>query len=160
MSPKVPRHAGTPWLVAGGLLSFFAAVLHLVVIAGGPEWYRFFGAGEDLAQAAERGAWMPAIVTSAIAAILALWGVIALSGAGRLRRLRMLRAALVAIAAIYLARGLLLLPLALLKPELVGAFEVWSSLIVLGYGLTYAIGTAKGWRVLRVSGGHRTRPSV
>lgn len=148
MSRSVQTHAGSPWLVAGGILSLLAAVLHLAVIAGGPDWYRFFGAGEEMAQAAERGSWMPVLVTTAIAAILALWGVIAFSGAGKLPRLPLLRTGLIAIAAIYLARGLLLVPLLLMRPELVGSFEIWSSLIVLAYGLAYAVGTAKGWRVL------------
>lgn len=34
------------WLIAGGLLSAAAALLHIAVIVGGPDWYRFFGAGE------------------------------------------------------------------------------------------------------------------
>lgn len=160
MSPRVQRHAGTPWLVAGGVLSFLAAALHLMVIPGGPDWYRFFGAGKELARAAEQGSWMPPIVTAAIAAILALWGVIALSGAGRLRRLPLLRTALVAIAAIYLARGLLLVPLLLLRPDLAGSFELWSSLIVLAYGLAYAIGTALGWRALRPGAEPASQPAA
>ena len=40
------RSVGNPWLVAGGILSALAALLHLAVIVGGPVWYRFFGAGE------------------------------------------------------------------------------------------------------------------
>jgi hypothetical protein len=37
------------WLVGGGILSAIAALLHAAVIAGGPDWYRFFGAGEEMA---------------------------------------------------------------------------------------------------------------
>ncbi len=36
-------------LIIGGYLSFVAALLHISCIFGGPEWYRFFGAGERMA---------------------------------------------------------------------------------------------------------------
>lgn len=134
--------------MVGGWLSLLAAMLHLAVITGGPDWYRFVGAGEEMAVAAERGSWMPALVTLAIAAILAVWGLFAFSGAGRTRRLPLLRTALVAIAAIYLVRGLLLFPVLLSRSEAIRSPEPWASIVVLIYGTTYAIGTALGWRAM------------
>jgi hypothetical protein len=134
------------WLIAGGIFSAAASLLHLACIAGGPDWYRFFGAGEELAQAAERGSTMPALITLCIAAILAIWALYAFSGAGLIRRLPLLRTALVAITAVYLLRGLALLPLLALKPQLADTFAVVSSLIVLVIGATYAAGTWKAWR--------------
>src|SRR5687768_9713323 len=98
------------WLVAGGALSAIAAAMHLAIIVGGPAWYRFFGAGERLAQAAERGSPMPAVVTMGIATVLAVWAAYAFSGAGLIPRLPLLRLGLVTISAIYLARALLWLP--------------------------------------------------
>ena len=140
---------GKSWLVAAAGLSAAAALLHIGVILGGPSWYRFFGAGEAMAQAAERGSVMPALVTAGIAAILLVWALYALSGAGAIRRLPLLRTGLVLIAAIYLLRALLLVPTLLLKPQFVDSFAVWSSLIVFVYGLAYAIGTWRAWPWLR-----------
>jgi len=137
-----------PWLVAGGVLSAAAALLHLAIIAGGPDWYRFFGAGEGMARMAERGMLRPALMAIGIAAILAVWAAYAFAGAGLIRRLPLIRTALVAIASIYLLRGLVLVPLLLIRPEIVDAFTVWSSLIVLVYGLAYAIGTWRAWPAL------------
>jgi hypothetical protein len=136
---------GKHWLVAGALLSSVAAILHLAVIAGGPDWYRSVGAGEDMARMAERGSPVPALVTLGIAAGLAVWSAYALSAAGLIRRLPLLRTGLVAISAIYLLRGLMLVPVLVLKPALVDAFAFWSSLIVLVYGITYAVGTFRAW---------------
>lgn len=152
MTARVPYNPGTAWLTIGAALSLIASLLHVAVIAGGPGWYRFFGAGEAMASAAERGAWMPALVTTGIAALLALWAAFALSGAGRLRQLPMLRTALVAISAIYLARGLLIIPVALTTPYVQSPFDYWSSLIVLVYGVVHAVGTALAWRAM--SGSH------
>lgn len=130
------------------MLSTLAGLLHVVVIVGGPDWYRFFGAGEELARAAERGSLMPAVITAGIAAVLFVWALFAFSGAGRIAQVPLLRTGLVAISAIYLARGLLLIPLLLVRPAGIGAFGLWSSLIVLVYGLVHAIGTWRGWRAM------------
>ncbi|WP_118856633.1 hypothetical protein [Sphingomonas mesophila] len=133
-----------PWLVAGGVLSLIASALHLGVIAGGPAWYRFFGAGEAFARGAERGEWWPAAVTLGIAAVLAVWAAYAFAGAGLMRRLPLMRTALVAITAIYLLRGAMLIP-ALTVPAMGGTFNIVSSAIVLVYGLVYLIGTVRAW---------------
>ena len=136
-------NTGNPWLVAGGWLSAAAAALHLAVIAGGPDWYRFFGAGEEMARMAESGSPVPAAITLGIAAVLAVWAAYAFAGAGLLRRLPLMRTALIAISFIYLLRGLLIVPV-LLKPD-AAAFDIWSSLVVLVFGTVYALGTWRAW---------------
>jgi hypothetical protein len=135
-----------PWLVLGGVLSAAAAILHVAVIAGGPDWYRFFGAGEEMARMAEQGRLTPHLITIGIALVLGLWGAYALSGAGVIRRLPLIRTALVAITAIYLLRGLLLVPALLQEPR--DPFTIWSSLIVLVYGIAYGLGTWRAWPAL------------
>jgi hypothetical protein len=137
-----------PWLVAGGILSAVAALLHLAVIAGGPDWYRAVGAGEDMARMAEQGLLRPALITVAIAALLALWSAYAFAGTGLIRRLPLMRTALVTISGIYLLRGLAPLPLWLLRPFMLDAFALWSSMIVLVYGIAYAVGTWRAWTFL------------
>ncbi len=141
-----PAH-GNRWLIIGGWLSVAAALLHVGCIFGGGDWYRFFGAGEDMARAAEAGSWMPPLVTAGIAAMLAIWAAFAFSGAGRIRRLPLLRTGLIVIAAIYLLRGLAIIPI-LIEPLMRTSFNIWSSLIVLGYGIAYAVGTWQAWPYL------------
>jgi hypothetical protein len=137
-----------PWLIAGGWLSVIASLLHVACIFGGPDWYRFFGAGEALAQADARGEWYPALLTAGIALLLAIWAAYAFAGAGLIRRLPLMRTALVAISAIYLARGLFIIPV-LAQEQARIPFNIWSSLIVLGYGIAYAVGTWKAWPQLK-----------
>ena len=138
--------SGRAWLIAGGCLSLAASLLHLACVVGGPEWYRFFGAGEGIARAAERGSWTPALLTVGIAAVLAIWAAYAFAGAGLIRRLPLMRTALVAISAVYLLRGLVLFyPPAFGRDDLSAEFVLWSSLIVLGYGIVYAVGTWRAW---------------
>ena len=140
------------WLVVGGVLSAIAALAHLAVIAGGPDWYRFFGAGEGMARAAARGELRPALITIGISAILFVWAAYAFSGAGVIPRLPLLRTALVAISAVYLLRALAPVALLLFRPGLMSPFVWWSSGIVLVYGLAYAVGTWRAWPRLSGAG--------
>jgi hypothetical protein len=133
------------WLIAGGILSAIAALMHIAIIIGGPDWYRFFGAGEGMARAAEQGRLMPTLVTLGISAVLAIWSAYAFSGAGLIPRLPLLQTALVIISSIYLLRALAVVPALLTRTEQSATFWLWSSVIVLIYGLAYAIGTWRAW---------------
>ena len=137
-----------PILVAGGVLSAIASLLHLAVIAGGPSWYRFFGAGEGMARMAERGSMTPTLVTIGIATVLAVWAAYAFAGAGVIARLPLMRTALVLISAVYLLRGLVLIPAFIINQNGPDPFTLWSSLIVLVYGVCYAVGTVIAWPAL------------
>lgn len=141
--------SANPWLFVGGCLSAAAAVLHLACIAGGPDWYRFLGAGEGMARMSARGQAYPAIVTLMIAAVLSVWAAYAFAGAGLMPRLPLMRAALLAISAIYILRGLVLFfPSALRRPDLSDGFLRWSSAIVLGFGVVHAVGIWRAWNNL------------
>ena len=102
-----------------------------------------------MARAAERGSVAPAVITFMIATVLAIWALYAFSGAGLVRRLPLLKTALVLISGIYLLRAFLLIPSLMFKPELVDPFALWSSLVVLVYGGAYAVGTWQEWSNLR-----------
>jgi hypothetical protein len=133
------------WLISGGMLSAIAALMHIAIIIGGPDWYRFFGAGEGMARAAAQGRMMPTLITLGIATMLAIWAAYAFSGAGLIVRLPLLRTALVIISSIYLLRALAVVPFLLTPTEQSPAFWLWSSAIVFIYGLAYAIGTWRAW---------------
>ena len=135
-------------LAVGALLSAVAALLHLGIIAGGPAWYRFFGAGERFARAAAQGRWYPAVVTLGIAGVLFIWSVYALAGAGIVPGLPFSKAALVGITAVYLVRGIAFAPLVLARGGKVTPFVVWSSLICFGYGMVHLVGLVQRWTVL------------
>lgn len=146
--PSAVSNPGSGWLIAAATLSAAAALLHLGAIAGGPDWYRFFGAGEGMARAAARGDLRPTLITLGIATVLAVWAAYAASGAGVIPRLPLLRTGLVVITAIYLLRALAFVPLHLWRPQHSDAFAIWSSGIVLVYGVVHLIGVARAWRSL------------
>ena len=135
-----------PLLVFGAILSGAAAPLHVGCIFLGARWYRFFGAGERMAQLADGGSWRPAFITSGIALVLAAWSLYALSGAGVIPRLPVVRLALCAITGIYLSRGLAGFAFALFAPgHHAPAFWYWSSAICLTIGVVHLVGTWQVW---------------
>ena len=136
------------FLLFGGLLSSVAALLHIAIVIGGSPWYRFFGAGEELAAMAEKSMWYPVVLTLGITVVLFVWALYAFSGAGIIRRFPFLKIGLVVISAIYLIRGIAIIPAYLVKPEIVDEFLVWSSLICLVDGLAYAVGARQVWTKL------------
>ena len=138
------------FLVFAGLLSVAIAALHVVIVFLGPPAYRYFGAGEDMARQAEAGSFVPAAMTLVIAAVFAVFALYAFSGAGRFRRLPLLRTGLVVISVIYLARGLSLLPeLAKYDSGTVLPRHLAFSFTSLVIGLLYLAGTVLLWPSLR-----------
>ncbi|MBL4616628.1 MAG: hypothetical protein JKY46_02950 [Robiginitomaculum sp.] len=139
-----------PFLLAGAALSFIASFLHVGILFGGASWLRFFGAGEAMAQMAERGEAWPYIVTSLIAAVLFVWGLYALKGAGLIQSLPLplLRLGLLAIAMVFITRGLVLVPALLGVSQLSDVFWIITSAICLMMGMSYAIGLAQKWSEL------------
>ncbi len=94
---------------------------------------------------------MPSVVTSDD---LAIWGFYGLSGAGVIRRLPLLKIALILIGAVYTLRGVAvfqqLFQIATSSVE-VAPREIVFSLVSLVIGLAYLIGTISNWRGLVAS---------
>jgi hypothetical protein len=93
-------------LVLGAAASFFNASLH-VALAIRPQLWRYCGAGE-LTHVHEQGSPFAVLAALGLALMFAAWGAYALSGAGVIGQLPLLRAALIAIGVIYVLRSLML----------------------------------------------------
>ncbi len=133
------------YLLVGAILSAIAAILHIGCIIFGASWYRFFGAGEKLAILSEQASILPTTITSVIVVILFIWSFYALSGAGLIIKLPFLHFGLIAIASIYIVRGVIGF-FFITKP--MGRnphFWLWSSIICLAFGLVYLFGVKQMW---------------
>lgn len=136
------------YLILGGSLSALAAIMHVGCIIFGASWYRFFGAGEEMARMAEQGSATPTLVTLAIVSILLIWSAYAFSGAGYLFKLPFRKWVLVIITAIYCVRGLIGLVLVAHPIENSAEFWLWSSVICLTFGAVHFIGVKQVWHQL------------
>ena len=136
---------GSTCLLVGAALNALAAALHVGCIVFGAPWYRFFGAGERMAQMAAAGRWYPTVVTSGIALVLGVWALYALSGAGAILRLPYVRGVLCVVTAIYLLRGIAGVPLLFMTTGRSPAFWWWSSSACLALGVLHGLGLRQVW---------------
>ena len=137
-----------PALLVAGAGSVAAGVAHLACIVGGPDWYRFFGAGEGMARAVEQGRWQPHVMTAVIAIVLFGWAWFAFAAAGLVPRPPLLRIGLIAITLVLLLRAAAAFVPGVWRAEHTPTFIIVSSLIVLVLGLAFLIGTIKAWPTL------------
>jgi hypothetical protein len=140
--------SGAQALVIGGSLSAAAALAHIACVVVGAPAYRFMGAGEKMARAAEARKLQPMLVTLAIAGVLFVWAAYAFSGAGAIGRLPFTKLALTAICAVYLGRALAFPLLKPRFPENSQTFWLVSSGICLVIGLVHLYGLISRWSVL------------
>lgn len=133
------------FLITAGILSAIAALLHLGCIIFGAPWYRFLGAGEQMAQMAAIGHWYPTITTLIISSVLSVWSLYAFAGAGVIGRLPFMRFVLCSTTVVFLLRGVAFAPLMTVFPGNSSTFWMVSSTTCLVLGIIYLIGLRQVW---------------
>ena len=126
------------------LILFAGALLHVVVLVAGPEWIAFVGAPTEVVRSAEVGTWLAPVSTLGIAALLAGLALYSLAAAGKSRPLPLAKPILGLFAAIFVVRGLIIVP-ALFQGRVnwaapVDLFIVTSSLAILVLGVALCVG--------------------
>ena len=139
------------FLILGAVSSALAALAHLGCIVFGGSWYRFFGAGEQMAKMAEKGDWYPTAVTSFIVLVLTIWSLYGLSGAKVIPKLPFLKLGLLIISFVYLIRGVAFVVIMPMFPENSLTFWAVSSSICFGIGVFYFVGTIQNWSRLKAN---------
>lgn len=133
------------FLVAAAIGNGLAALLHVGCIYFGASWYRFFGAGEQMATWAEQGSSRPTVITAFIVIVLSVFTLYALSGAQAIRHIPLVKLALVSMTLIFLIRGFGGFYMMTKVTEQGASFWWWSSLICLVLGMLHLIGTRQVW---------------
>lgn len=136
------------FLLVAGTLSAIVATLHLGCIYFGAPWYRFFGAGEQMALLSEQGSTKPTLITSGIVLVFSIWSMYAFSAAGVIFKLPLIRLALILITLIYLARGIVGFFFIKSPMGRSSEFWFWSSIICLSFGIVHLIGLKQQWASL------------
>lgn len=138
-------------LIAAGYCSFGIAAFHIAIVLVGPRAYRYFGAGEQMANQAAAGSPTPALLTILIAVVFTVFAFYGFAGAGNVKPAPLLKPGLLVIGLIYLVRGSLAfaeVTKLVRAPGSVPHREVIFSITALVVGLLYTVGTVAGWRSL------------
>ena len=91
------------------------------------------------------GTWLAPLAGLFVSTLMIIAGLYALSGAGMIIKMPLLKPALVTISILFILRGALIFHLMCWKPEVIDAFRVISSGIFLICGIAYALGTYLRW---------------
>ncbi|MFZ6731101.1 hypothetical protein ACO0LG_04170 [Undibacterium sp. Ji42W] len=143
------KKINNPYLFGSGIVLVLGALLHLVTIVGGPDWYAYIGAPDGIVAMARAGKRYPVLACIIIASILFVCAAFAFSGAGLIWRLPFRRKVLALIACGFIVRGVSFIPFAIWKPEAlasvtnirsVNALLLITSAICLFTGLGIALG--------------------
>lgn len=140
---------GDTFLALAGWWNLAFAALHVVIIAMGGSGYRYFGAGEQMASAAEANDPKAAMITAGLALMFALFGLCLLSAAGSIRTFPGVRWAALAIGILYMLRGILVAPQAVWAwhhPQQVPLRFVLFSALALTIGIATVYGAMRRWR--------------
>jgi hypothetical protein len=129
-------------LLLGGTGMLIAALFHIAFIIGGAEWIEFAGAPPHIVDSFRQGTMEGPLVTLVIAVVLAGWAAYGFSGAGKIRRLFMLKTGIGIVGTLLTLRGLAF-------PFMIGGWD-WTnpnlifhgfvSIVVLVLGLCYLYG--------------------
>jgi len=137
------------WLKVAAGLSFFMAICQ-TIISLSPAAAAYFRAPPPLLE----NRWRLFLVGEAAALVMLIFGLYALSGAGSMRRLPLLRLGLIGISGLLLLRGLFfilsaLIILGILEGEILIQGEI-STLVFLAAGIAFAVGTILNWKDMQV----------
>lgn len=132
-------------LIIAGVLSLAVAVFQFY-LGFSPTASEYWGGPTD----------QPLLLAASLVVglVFALWGLYGLSGAGVIRRLPLLRLGLIVIGFIYTLRGIPLIMILLIMagiihdPQPIPPQALISSLVSLGIGLAYLVGTIAAWPAL------------
>jgi len=149
MPSNVSRNA----FMVGAGIALFGALIHWIAPWIGPDWYAFLHAPASIVTSARTGTWLAPSGAVAIGALMFLCALYALSGAGIIRKIPLLRTALVIITTICVLRGLALIPFLMLVPSKLSGFDIVGSLVWLLAGVSFLLGTVGSWRQVKQHGG-------
>lgn len=129
--------------IAAATLNFLAALTHVAVILGGAAWYRFFGAGEQMARMSEAGHFYPTFITSLIVVALTLFGLYALQAGQYFSLLPWTKIVFWLITAVFVVRAVVPFALAPFSEFYRTPFMMWSSVIVSVYAVVHVLAALK-----------------
>jgi len=97
-------------LISAGGIASASAIWHLLCIFGGPSWFVFARAPQQIIDSAQQGTLLAPIGTIVVASLMFACTIFAFSAAGLIRKVPLLKPALIIIAAICTLRGLIAIP--------------------------------------------------
>ena len=127
-------------LISAGVIASASAVWHILCIFGGPSWFAFARAPQQIIESAQQGTLLAPIGTLIVAGLMFLCTVFAFSAVGFIRKVPLIKSALITIAILCTLRGLIAIPM-LVTSTGVDLWEVIASTVWLYVGICFGLGS-------------------
>ena len=127
-------------LISGGVIASAAAIWHLLCIWGGPSWFAFARAPKQLIDSAQQGTLLAPVSTLIVAGLMLACTVFAFSAAGLIRKVPLVKPALITIALLCTVRGLVGIP-TFVTAAGVDIWQIVASTVWLYVGICFIVGS-------------------
>ena len=132
-------------LISAGVIASASAIWHLLCIVGGPSWFAFARAPQQIIDSAQRGTLLAPIGTVIVASLMFSCTVFAFSAAGLIRKVPLLKSALITIATLSILRGLIAIP-TFATPTGLDIWQIVASTVWFYVGICFIAGTIEQYR--------------
>ncbi|OUR78520.1 hypothetical protein A9Q75_13495, partial [Colwellia psychrerythraea] len=133
-------------LISAGVIASAAAVWHLLCILGGPSWFAFARAPQQIIDSAQQGTLLAPISTIIVAGLMLACAVFAFSAVGLIRKVPLLKAALITIAILCTSRGLIAIPTLITAVDL-DVWQIIASTVWFYVGICFIAGSMEYYSV-------------
>jgi hypothetical protein len=137
-------------LVSAGIIASIAALWHLLCIIGGPSWFEFARAPQQIIDSSQHGTLLAPLGTIIVASLMFACTVFSFSGAGFIRKVPLLKPALITISFICTVRALIAIPI-LITPDGYDIWEIVASSVWLYVGVCFIFGTIEQYKLVKTA---------
>ena len=132
-------------LISAGIIAAAAAIWHLLCILGGPSWFAFARAPQQVIASAQQGTLLAPLSTLFVAGLMFTCSAFALSAAGLIRSLPLLKSALITITILCILRALSAIPSLVYANDL-DLWQLVASSVWLYTGICFLAGTVRQFK--------------
>jgi len=128
------------FLISAGVIASASAIWHLLCILGGPSWFAFARAPQQIIESAQQGTSLAPLGTIVVAGLMFACSIFAFSATGIIRKVPLIKSALITIAILCTLRGLIAIPV-LIQATGIDTWEVIASTVWFYVGVCFTLGS-------------------
>jgi hypothetical protein len=133
-------------LISAGVIASAAAIWHLLCILGGPSWFAFARAPQLIIESAQQGTMLAPIGTVIVASLMFACTMFAFSAVGLIRKVPLLKSALITIATLCILRGLIAIP-TFTTPTGLDIWQIVASIVWFYVGICFVTGSIEQYKL-------------
>lgn len=137
-------------LISAGIIASASAIWHLLCIVGGPSWFEFARAPQQIINSAQQGTLLAPLGTVVVAGLMFACTVFAFSAVGLIRKIPLIKPALITIAAICTLRGVIAIP-SLITSDNLDSWQLIASTVWFYVGCCFIIGSVEQYTATETS---------